>query len=379
MSKLVAALREKFPTRQKLLEALGVDEALLADEIARSRKLAHDSKENVMTTPAPTRIAYLALTRTATAVNPLLAMDAKVDYAPIFKGLTRKTFDAKKLTEAVRQAVKGKTIAKDADLGMGHVASMLNHIEGAAAKEESLDESVSEPQHKAMEAAAHGHSNIGIPKDVGKEFAEADKGKTFDDAGVGEFLRGKGVDEETIKSAVDMMFKKSVGGGADPEKESETDEQRKAKAEEAELNKERADDAAKAKDEAEEAKRKAEDAMKGMVSKDEMNAAVKAAVVANDAKNRGIQEAREYVRPWVGDLPIAMDSATDVLRKTAKMIGIDEADKINDEGLRALIKRHPKIGAKPPQQANDELALDEAARDKLAKKFPGIDQIGVYN
>ena len=149
--------------------------------------------------------------------------------------------------------------------------------------------------------------------------------------------------------------------------------------EETELRQREATLAAKRKDEAEEAKRKAEDAMKGMVSKDEMNAAVKAAVLANDAKNRGIQEAREYVRPWVGDLPIAMDSATDVLRKTAKMIGIDEADKINDEGLRALIKRHPKIGAKPPQQANDELALDEAARDKLAKKFPGIDQIGVYN
>ena len=35
---------------------------------------------------------------------------------------------------------------------------------------------VSERQRRAMQAAAHGHSNIGIPKKVGKEFAKADSG-----------------------------------------------------------------------------------------------------------------------------------------------------------------------------------------------------------
>lgn len=35
-------------------------------------------------------------------------------------------------------------------------------------------------QHRAMEAAAHGDSNIGIPKKVAKEFVEADaKGKRY--------------------------------------------------------------------------------------------------------------------------------------------------------------------------------------------------------
>jgi hypothetical protein len=29
-------------------------------------------------------------------------------------------------------------------------------------------------QHRAMEAAAHGHSTLGIPKKVGKEFVAAD-------------------------------------------------------------------------------------------------------------------------------------------------------------------------------------------------------------
>ena len=34
-------------------------------------------------------------------------------------------------------------------------------------------------QHRAMAAAAHGKSNLGIPPKVGKEFLKADKGKTF--------------------------------------------------------------------------------------------------------------------------------------------------------------------------------------------------------
>lgn len=35
---------------------------------------------------------------------------------------------------------------------------------------------VSERQRRAMEAAAHGRSTIGIPKSVGQEFARADPG-----------------------------------------------------------------------------------------------------------------------------------------------------------------------------------------------------------
>lgn len=38
--------------------------------------------------------------------------------------------------------------------------------------------SVSTKQHNAMEAAAHGHSTLGIPKKVGQEFVSADKAKS---------------------------------------------------------------------------------------------------------------------------------------------------------------------------------------------------------
>ena len=49
--------------------------------------------------------------------------------------------------------------------------------------------STSKAQHNAMEAAAHGHSTLGIPKKVGQEFAAADKGKKFKTAAVSKALR----------------------------------------------------------------------------------------------------------------------------------------------------------------------------------------------
>ena len=46
--------------------------------------------------------------------------------------------------------------------------------EGPGGVEIGDDESVSEKQHRAMEAAAHGHSTLGIPKSVGEEFVSKD-------------------------------------------------------------------------------------------------------------------------------------------------------------------------------------------------------------
>jgi len=39
--------------------------------------------------------------------------------------------------------------------------------------------STSQKQHNAMEAAAHGHSTLGIPQKVGQDFAAADKSRKF--------------------------------------------------------------------------------------------------------------------------------------------------------------------------------------------------------
>jgi hypothetical protein len=51
--------------------------------------------------------------------------------------------------------------------------------------------SKTQAQHKAMEAAAHGKSNLGIPKKVGKDFEKADKGKKFSTQSMANALRKK--------------------------------------------------------------------------------------------------------------------------------------------------------------------------------------------
>ena len=60
--------------------------------------------------------------------------------------------------------------------------------------------SVSEKQHNAMEAAAHGHSTLGIPESVGKEFVKADSGL---EVCAGVLLRAKGPKFLLVKNADD--------------------------------------------------------------------------------------------------------------------------------------------------------------------------------
>ncbi len=355
MSKLLDELRKKYPTAKEAIRALGLDENLLND----MRKTEKTMK--------PTRLAYAVLMNTAAAVNPLLAMDKKVDY-PIFADLTTKNFKARK-PEIVKQlsaALKGK-LAIDEGVTMGHVAKMLDHIEhegmGKAAKPESLDESVSEPQHKAMEAAAHGTSNLGIPKDVGKEFAEADKGKTFDEEGLGkakEFFKSKGMSEDDIAAGCDMLFKKTTGDAGGEEMaqrmsdtkavgDAETPEEKEAR------EKKEAEDKA---------------ARDNMVTKDEMSKSISAAVKAQRENDRATFQALDEVRPYVGELKgMTFDSAEQVYRHALKGMKVPGIDGVHASALKTILNLQPKPGARVPE--TPDLAQDAASIDSYNKRFGG--------
>jgi hypothetical protein len=362
-TKLQEALRERFKDPREVLRALGLDEDILDKGTSMTAK--------------PTKFANLALQLTAAYVKPLLAKDAKIDLMPVFAGVTRKNFKPAEIKIALDAALKGK-LAKDAEPGMGHVAQMLDHIEHMTSPQ--ADESVSQEQHNAMEAAAHGESNLGIPKKVGEEFEKADRGKTFDAEPFKAFLKEKGVSDADINTACDMVFKKT---GMDAEGDLKAAEA-EGKRDEAELATKEAKDAEmKAAEEKKAAEDKAaRDAeMKNMVTKDEMTKAVKAAVETERANGRAVAEAREFVRPYVGELAagLALDSAEGVLRHTAKMLKISNAEKINVDGLRAIIELQPKIGARPPVRDGgadgDGLAMDAATAKRLSEKFPGIEHI----
>lgn len=325
--------------------------ALVEEGRAGPDVVVGDSMEGInVTAKKPTRIAALALGFTARAVNPLLAADAKVNYLPIFAGLTTTNFDHKKVAADVRTLLKGKTIAQDAS--MEHVSTMLEALEHAGKKNQaSADESVSEPQHKAMEAAAHGTSNLGIPKDVGKEFADADKGKTFHDA-VPEFLRGKGMSEDDIGQVMGMLPKPATAGD-------EEDEEAKKKAEQE----------AKAKKDGEE--KAMDEKLKGMVSKQAMDEAIQAAVAGERRNGSETRAALDFVRPWVGELSstLALDSAEKVHRQCLRMMGVDGADTIHASALPAVIKAHPKPGASRQVEDERPLATDSATRKGFGERF----------
>ena len=114
-NKLADALKQKFGSPKALAAALGLDEELLKSAAEKARaKLAQDSKETSMS--KPTRLEYLLVTRTARALNPQLAFDAKVDYSPVFAGITTKNFAERKTKIVPALAWKSPTNTPDAPL-----------------------------------------------------------------------------------------------------------------------------------------------------------------------------------------------------------------------------------------------------------------------
>ena len=323
-----------------------------------------DSMESLMSDKKPTRIAAVALRLTARAINPLLAMDGKVELMPLFADLTTKNFKESKtkILSGLKTALKGQTIAQDVDIE--HVAKMLDHVEQRrAGGEKTADESVSEPQHKAMEAAAHGASNLGIPKSVGEEFSQADKGKTWD--AVPAFLKEKGMSEDDIEHVMGMMPKPATD--EDPEEKKKKEEaEKKATEDKAAADK-------KAKDEE----------MKDMVTKDALDATLKAALEARNAKEiraqeRDVRLALDEVRPYVGDLPasLALDSGAAVRRHALKTMGVDGADAVHESALSMILKMQPKAGARPAErERRNGMGMDAAAVTDFNKRFPEAERI----
>lgn len=73
--------------------------------------------------------------------------------------------------------------------------------------------SVSEKQHRAMEAAAHGHSTLGIPEKVGKEFVKHDEGFITIEPKEGEFLTLPVHDSVDIKPKTELDVAKAIQSG----------------------------------------------------------------------------------------------------------------------------------------------------------------------
>jgi hypothetical protein len=328
MSELGNALRKKYRTPKDALEALGIDQSLLANQ------------ENTMA--KPTRIAAIAYRATAAAVAPLLAMDAKVSLPKtLFADLTSKNFRERKdaLLSGVRGVVDGKLRAGLAmDASMKGLAKALDTF---ADLTEGGDLPATEDASAEIEAAAP------------IEAIEQEPASGID--ALKAFLAEKGLSEEDILAAINLAPK---AGATD---EAETDKEKAAR------EKKEADDKV-AKD----------NEMKDMVSKPAMDAALKAQSDTIRATERGIRVALNEVKPWVGELSptLALDSATDVYRHAAVMLGVANAQKLHADALFPIIQNMPKPGAQraAPKPA---LAMDAASGDRLKGLIPSLDKFAV--
>lgn len=353
-----------------MTDIVGNHVALVEDGRAGPDVIVGDSLENLKM--KPTRLAAHALNLTAVAVAPRIAQDAKLTLPKDLFAFTSKTFKAskQKLLDGVRLSLDGK-LRKGVtmDEAMSPVAKVLDALEELTGGEAGVDESVSEEQHNAMEAAAAGNSNLGIPQAVGEEFADKDKGKTFDAEPLMSFLKGKGMGDDDCKAVMDMLPKNGLAGDEDgAEDEDETDEEKAAR-EKKEAEEKAAKDAAMTKD---------------MVSRGAMDEALKAHgdVVAKRIREeqQGIRSALAEIKPYVGELraDMAFDSGADVYRHALGMLGVKDAKALHADALRPVLhaqKKASELTRKDDTRIAEDMALDADVISKAQKFAPGLEFI----
>ena len=105
-----------------------------------------------------------------------------------------------------------------------------------------------------------------------------------------------------------------------------------------------------------------------MVTKPAMDAAIAAAQAAERRNSREIRDAEKAVRPVVGELAIACDSAAKVYQTALKMRGVKDAEKVNDlTALKAMFGLLPVPGKREP---SPRIAADAARAKGYSERFP---------
>lgn len=316
--------------------------ALVEDGRAGPDVVIGDSRENVM---KPTRFAAVVLAATASHIAPLLAMDSKVTIGKdVFKGLSPKSFKDQRagFLSGVRSAVDGKLkpgIALDATMeDLAKAVDAFTGLEEEVEDESPLEEFASISAEPAPEPTA--------PEKT-----------TYDAEPLKAFLREKGMDEESIMKACDML-PKPMAGDEDGDGEKDKDKDKKDPP--------------------------AMDS-KNFVSKQAFDEALKVQgadfakqIAGVRETERGIRAAIAEVKPWVGELApnLAFDSAADVHRHALKMLGVDGAEKLHADALLPILKSRPLPGARPSEiGSGSKIAMDASVIDKAAKLAPGLANI----
>ena len=323
-------------------EICGNHVAVVCEGRAGTDVVVGDSKEHVMmaSKQKTTIRSVLTIGAVVAFLQPRLKKDAgNISFDHALDGLTSTNFGERKksIIEAVTKATKGK-LAHDASVdGLEQVLNMLEGGKGGSADADPVPMKDDDKEDNNMIGTA--------------------------DADVPSFLKGK-LSEDDYKTCMDMISK-----GAAKDKDPKLEELGAAGDAEKDDDEEKKDDAEPGKDAAEPPPFKG----KPEVGAKAMDAAIKSAVkVATDSAiktQRGIREAETAVRPWVGELTVAFDSAEGVYRHALSMLGVDHKD-VHASALKHILGVQPKPGARPHNGADPAVAMDAAATDDFTKRFP---------
>jgi len=297
-------------------------------------------------------------------LKPKLAADTKLDLNSILQSVTAANWEDQKpmIKTALDKALVGK-LAKDAEIC--DIIDILKELDDAVDKEDDemgADEKDEDDEEEKKKKAKEGAEKL-------KEAAEDEK----DDDDPYLKPKMKAADEKDDEDEDDDDEKKSASDESDDdEDEGET----RAK------DRKGARDRRAAKD-----RKGARDKAKGMdqqpmVTKAAMDAAIATAVslatkrAAQEAESstiarlRAIAEAEKAVRPYIGEIAVAQDSAAAVYRLALDAAGVDLTG-VPEAAFPAMVKLLPKPDDQPKAAAkSSRVALDSAGVDRRNAMFP---------
>ena len=301
------------------------------------------------------RTAMLAKGALLAHLMPRLAADAKFDLNPILAGVTAANWLTRKAS--IVDAIKPK-LAADADLGAIH--KLMDSLDDEKPAEDT-DDPAAEP---AADPAADPKAD---PMDA-NVIGDADP-----IAEVMEMLQGKLSDEDlaAVKAKLDGMKMSGDDDGDGDEDESLLDKIRALVA-----GDKPAQDSPPKVDPVDppivqDADTDDKDDKEKPFTKAAMDSAIGRAVKDAEAKTvarmRAAAEAEEAVKPYVGKLATAFDSAESVYKAALETLGVGTA-KLHPSAYRAVLEAQPK-----PAGGVRRMASDEAANaDSVATQFPGL-------
>ena len=325
--------------------------ALVEDGRVGSDVVVMDSKpkqEMHMKTALSPRAAYVAGSMAA-YLTPKLAKDAKLpDLKAILLGTTAKNWEKKKpeIEAAIVRATKG-ILAQDAEV---HIHE---HLDGAGA-EAPDDVAPADPGGAAGAVPGQEDDNVGTDDDLAAKVQQLLQGQ-IDDNDLAIILHAL----KSVKQP-DADAGGAAGGGGEPNGGAAAD----------------TDNIAPSLDKPGLAKGPAMDS-KTPVTKVAMDKAIATAVEDAIQKTTDRLNARDaaktFVRPWVGDIAVAMDSAPEVFKFALEQMGEDVKD-IRPSAFKALLSKIPKPGEQQQPQ-HQHIAMDASGDKAYLDRFPNANRL----